>query len=371
LTYDSGDCAPALDRALELAEYTSFRRQQRLRGPGEPLLGIGIATVVKASGGQGEMRTSAARVRVEPTGRVEVFTEVSPHGQGTETTFSQIVADELGVALQDIRVRHGDTDMLPAGQGTFASRGLTIGGSAMYVGLQAARRKMAQIAARSLECPPEEIIFRDGHIFDRRYPDQSLTFAQVAAAAQRADLLPVGIEPGLEFLIDFQLPENPFGFGAHVAVVEIDRGTGRVRYLRYAAVHDCGRVINPKLLAGQVHGAIAQGLGPALAEAMSYSAEGQPLSGTFLDYAIPVAEEMPAILLDIRETPSPTNPLGVKGIGELPTVAAPVAVANAVLDALSGLGIRHIDIPLMPEKIWRAISDASAAHTASGASPSP
>jgi carbon-monoxide dehydrogenase large subunit len=365
LIYDSGDFAPALDRALELAEYTSFRQQQRLRSSAEPLLGIGLATVVKASGGQGEMRTSTARVRVEPTGRVEVFTEVSPHGQGTETTFAQIVADELGVVPEDIQVRHGDTDMLPAGQGTFASRGLTIGGSAMYVALQAARRKMAQIAARFLECPPDEIVFRDRKVFDQRYPDQALTFAQVAAAAQRSELLPAGMEAGLEFLIDFQLPENPFGFGAHVAIVEVDRGTGQVRYLRYAAVHDCGRVINPQLLAGQVHGAIAQGLGPALAEAMSYSPEGQPLTGTFLDYAIPVAEAMPSILLDIRETPSPTNPLGVKGIGELPTVAAPVAVANAVLDALSSLGIRHIDIPLMPEKIWRAMGEASAAHIVS------
>jgi aerobic carbon-monoxide dehydrogenase large subunit len=365
LTYDSGDFTPALERALELAEYARFRQQQHARGAMEPLLGVGVATVVKASGGQGEMKNSSARIRLEPTGRVQVYTEVSPHGQGTETTFAQIVADELGVRLEDVQVLHGDTDMLPAGQGTFASRGLTIGGSAMYVGLREIRQKMARIAARFLECPTEEIVFQSGQVFDRRYPDQTLAFAQVAAAAQRRELLPPELEPGLECLVNFVLPENPFGFAAHVAVVEVDRGTGDVRFLRYAAVHDCGRVINPKLLAGQVHGAIAQGLGPALAEAMSYSPEGQPLSGTFLDYTIPVADDIPVIDLDIRETPSPTNPLGVKGIGELPTVAAPVAVANAVLDALSSLGVQHIDIPLTAEKLWRAMQSTGRGHMVS------
>jgi aerobic carbon-monoxide dehydrogenase large subunit len=245
--------------------------------------------------------------------------------------------------------------MLPAGQGTFASRGLTIGGSAMYVGLQQTRQNMARIAARFLECPSEEIVFQGGHVFDRRYPDQTLAFAQVAAAAQRPERLPPWMEQGLECLVSFVLPENPFGFAAHVAVIEVDRGTGEVRFLRYAAVHDCGHVINPMLLAGQVHGAIAQGIGPALAEAMIYSPEGQPLTGSFLDYAIPSADDVPVIHLDIRETPSPTNPLGVKGIGELPTVAAPVAVANAIMDALAPLGIRHLDLPLTAEKIWRAM----------------
>jgi aerobic carbon-monoxide dehydrogenase large subunit len=359
LTYDSGDFLPAFERALELAEYDRFRQRQRAGGAQEPLIGIGVATVVKASGGRGEMKTSHARISVEPTGHVKVYTEVSPHGQGTETTFAQIAADELGVRVEDVKVLHGDTDMLPAGQGTFASRGLTIGGSAVYVGLQEARQKMARIAARFLECPSEAIVFQGGHVFDRRYPDQALTFSQIAAAVQRPELLPPGMEQGLECLVSFMLPENPFGFAAHVAVIEIDRDTGEARFLRYAAVHDCGRVINPTLLAGQVHGAIAQGIGPALAEAMTYSPEGQPLTGSFLDYAIPSADEVPVIHLDIRETPSPTNPLGVKGIGELPTVAAPVAVANAVMDALASSGIRHLDLPLTAEKIWRAMQEGS------------
>jgi aerobic carbon-monoxide dehydrogenase large subunit len=362
LTYDSGDFLPALERTLELAEYPRFRQMQQARGPEAPLLGIGVATVVKASGGRGEMRNSHARISVEPTGQVKVYTEVSPHGQGTETTFAQIVADELGVRIDDVQVLHGDTAMLPAGQGTFASRGLSIGGSAMYIGLQEARQKLARIAARFLECPPEEVVFEAGSVFDRRYPEQMLAFSQVALAGQQPELLPAGIEPGLEFQVSYMLPENPFSFGAHVVVVEVDRDTGEVGFLRYAAVHDCGRVINPKLLAGQVHGAIAQGLGPALAEVMSYSPEGQPLTGSFLDYMIPVADDVPAITMDIRETPSPTNPLGVKGIGELPTVAAPVAVANAVLDALSSLGVRHLDIPLTPEKLWRAIQAGARGH---------
>jgi aerobic carbon-monoxide dehydrogenase large subunit len=359
LIYDSGDFLPAFERVLELAEYDSFRQQQQARESQQSLIGIGVATVVKASGGRGEMKTSQARISVEPTGHIKVYTEVSPHGQGTETTFAQIAADELGVRVEDVQVLHGDTDMLPAGQGTFASRGLTIGGSAVYVGLREARQKMARIAARFLECPSEAIVFQGGRVFDRRYPDQTLMFSQVAAAAHRADGLPPGMEPGLECLVSFMLPENPFGFAAHVAVIEVDCATGEVQFLRYAAVHDSGRVINPTLLAGQVHGAIAQGIGPALTEAMSYSPDGQPLTGSLLDYAILSADEVPVIHLDIRQTPSPTNPLGVKGIGELPTVAAPVAVANAVMDALTPYGIRHLDLPLTAEKIWRAMQRGS------------
>lgn len=369
LTYDSGDYVPALERALQLADYAGFRQQQQARGPTEPLLGVGVATVVKASGGRGEMLSSHARIEVEPTGQVKVYTEVSPHGQGTETTFAQIVADELGVRPEDVQVLHGDTELLPAGQGTFASRGLSVGGSAMYAGLQEVRQKMARIAARFLECLPEEVVFQEGKVFSRHYPAQAMPFSQVALAAQQPTFSVAGMAPGLEVQVSFALPNNPFGFGAHVAVVEVDRDTGAVRFLRYAAVHDCGRIINPKLLAGQVHGAIAQGLGPALGEVMWYSPNGQPLTGSFLDYSIPVADDIPAMSLDFRETPSPTNPLGVKGIGELPTVAAPVAIANAVLDALSGIGVRHIDIPLMAEKIWRALQQAGG--TAGGADKHP
>ena len=355
LTYDSGNFVPALEQALELADYASVRQAQQGRGIAEPLLGVGLATVVKASGGSGEMKESHALIRVEPTGQVKVYTEVSPHGQGTETTFAQIVADELGVCPEDVQVLHGDTAMLASGQGTFASRGMTLGGSAMYEGLQQARRKMALLAAHLLDCRPEDIVFQDGKLVNESRPEHALTFAEVAAAAQQREQLPPGTEPGLEFPVHFILRDNPFGFGAHVAVVEVDRDTGALNVLRYVAVHDCGRVINPKLLEGQVYGAIAQGLGQALGEGMRYSPEGQPLTGTLLDYPLPHAKDMLEIRTATRETPSPTNPLRLKGIGELPTVACAVAIANAALDALSGTSVRHLDAPLCAEKVWRAV----------------
>src|SRR2546429_3223278 len=248
LTYDSGNFVPALEQALELADYASVRQAQKSRSVAEPLLGVGLATVVKASGGSGEMKESHALIRVEPTGQVTVYTEVSPHGQGTETTFAQIVADELGVRPEDVQVLHGDTAMLASGQGTFASRGMTLGGSAMYEGLQQARRKMALLAAHLLDCRPEDIGFQDGTLVNESRPEHALTFAEVAAAAQRREQLPPGIEAGLEFPVHFILRDNPFGFGAHVAVVEVDRDTGALHVLRYVAVHDCGWVINSKLL---------------------------------------------------------------------------------------------------------------------------
>lgn len=355
LTYDSGNFVPALEQALALADYASVRQDQKGRGVAEPLLGVGLATVVKASGGSGEMKESHALVRVEPTGQVTVYTEVSPHGQGTATTFAQIVADELGVLPEDVQVLHGDTAMLASGQGTFASRGMTLGGSAMYEGLQQARQKMFLLAAHLLDCRPEDIVFQEGKLVQESRPERALTVAEVATAAQQRGQLPPDMEVGLEFPVHFILRDNPFGFAAHVAVVEVDRDTGALKVLRYAAVHDCGRVINPRLLEGQVYGAIAQGLGQALGEGMRYSPEGQPLTGTLLDYPLPHAKDMLEIRTATRETPSPTNPLRLKGIGELPTVACAVAIANAALDALSGTSVRHLDAPLSAEKVWQAL----------------
>ncbi len=349
LTYDSGQFEAVFARALELADYEGMRQRQRERREGEPRIGIGIATVVKASGGQGEMRNSNARVRVEPTGEVTVYTEVSPHGQGTETTFSQIVADTLGVEPEHVRVRHGDTDMLPWGQGTFASRGLSVGGSAMYEALQQVRQNLAHVAAEHLECTPQDIDFRDGQLVNTRNAAQALAFQEAAAASSS----------GLESQVEFGLTDNPFGFAAHVVVVAIDPDTGALRFLRYAAVHDSGRIINPKLFEGQVYGAIAQGLGQALGEGMYYSADGQPLTGSFLDYVMPRAKEMLPLHAEAMQTPSPTNPLGLKGVGELPTVACPVAVVNAVLDALRDTDVRHLDAPVTQEKIWRAMHDVA------------
>ena len=359
LTYDSGNYTPALDEALELAEYSRFRHLQAERAASDPLIGIGVATVVKASGGGGAMLSSIARVKVEPNGQVKVYTEVSPHGQGTETTFAQIAADELGVSIESVELLHGDTNDLPWGQGTFASRGLSVGGSAMHLGLQEARRKLALVAGHILECSPEDVAFENGTVFNMQDREQAMSFAELASAAHDADRLPPGQEAGLEFQTEFTLPNNPFGFGAHIAVVAVDPDTGNVEFLRYAAVHDSGKVINPVLFEGQVHGALAQGLGQALTEVTGYSPEGQPLNGSFMDYGMPLAQDMPDFKLGFTETASPVNPLGVKGIGELPTVAAPVAVANAVMDALSAAGVRNIDTPLTSTRIWHALRDAA------------
>jgi carbon-monoxide dehydrogenase large subunit len=359
ITYDSGDYERGLDRALELAEYSHWReRAQRRQDPAEPLIGIGVATVVKASGAYGDYRTDGAQVTIAPSGHITAYTGVSPHGQGSETTFAQIVADELGVRPAEVQVVHGDTARFPSGGGTGASRGLTVGGSALYAVLQEARQKLACIASHLLQCPADDIAFQEGCLVNHRSPQQSMTFAEVAATAYDAKLLPPGVEAGLEFSGTYTLPGNPYAYGAHVAVVEVDRESGEVRFLRYVAVHDCGRIINPKLVEGQMYGGIAQGIGQALTEGMIYTPEGQPLTGSLLDYALPKALALPDIILETMETPSPTNPMGVKGIGELPTVAAPVAVANAILDALSHIGVRHIDTPLTTEKIWRALHGA-------------
>jgi carbon-monoxide dehydrogenase large subunit len=359
LTYDSGDYERGLDRALELAEYSRWRERARQRGhAAESLIGIGLATVVKASGAYGDYRTDSAHVTIAPSGHITAYTGVSPHGQGSETTFAQIVADELGVRPAEVQVVHGDTARFPSGGGTGASRGLSVGGSALYTVLQEARQKLARLASHLLQCAAEDIAFQEGRLFNRRNPQQTITFGEVTAAAYHEAVLASGVEPGLEFSGTYTLPGNPYAFGAHVAVVEVHRETGEVRCLKYVAVHDCGRIVNPTLVEGQMYGGIAQGIGQALTEGMVYTPEGQPLTGSLRDYALPKARELPGLILETMETPSPTNPMGVKGIGELPTVAAPVAVANAILDALSHVGARHLDTPLTPEKIWRALHGA-------------
>lgn len=359
LTYDSGNYAKGLDRALELADYAGWRAKARRRQrPQGPLLGVGLATVIKMSGGSGDSRAEEAWLTIEPSGHIVARTGISPHGQGSETAFAQIVADGLGVMPADVRVLHGDTAVVPSGGGTGSTRGTVVGGSALYVVAQQARQKLSHIAADLLQCPAEEIAFQDGRVFNRQHPGQAITFAELAVAACHEPQLPPGTEAGLQFSGRFVLGapyQSPHAFSAHVAVVEVDPDTGEVTIVRYVAVHDCGRIINPLLVRGQVHGGIVQGIGQALWEGMVYSPEGQPLTGSLLDYAVPVAEGLPELITDTLETPSPMNPLGIKGVGELPTVAAPAAVANAVLDALSGFGVRHIDTPLTAEKIWRAM----------------
>ncbi len=360
ITYDSGNYEEVFDRALELSEYAEWR-EKAAQGEqaGQPLIGVGIATVTKGSGAHGERSSDRARVIIESSGRISTFSGVSPHGQGTETTFAQIVADELGVTPADVYMYHSDTELFPTGGGTGASRGITVGGSSVFTVLQDVKAKLVRIASHVLECPEDEVVFQQGRVFRRQQPDEDVPFSQVTAAAYDEELLPPDVEPGLDFNAGYTLPGNPYAFGTHIAVVELSRETGDIKILRYVGVNDAGRILNPLLAEGQVHGGFIQGLGQALLEGMEFTEEGQPLTGSLMDYAVPKATDTPEMTFDTMETPSPLNPLGAKGIGELPTVAAPAALTNAVMDALYNSGVLHIDTPLTREKVWRAINSSS------------
>jgi aerobic carbon-monoxide dehydrogenase large subunit len=368
LNYDSGDYAGALDRALEKVDYEQFRQEQtevrqqgRLRGIGfstyAEVCGLGPSGVAGAVGFQGGLWESAM-VRVHPTGKVTAFTGTRPHGQGEETTFAQIVADEFGIPIGDIQVVAGDTARIPMGWGTYGSRGTAVGGTAIALAARKVTEKARKIAAHLLEAAAEDVDFQEGKFFVRGAPDQVKTFQEVALHANLAWNLPKGLEPALEETSFFDPSNFVYPFGTHVAIVEVERETGRVHLERYVAVDDCGPVINPMIVDGQVHGGVAQGIGQALYEFASYDENGQLTTGSMADYAVPKASQLPRVETDRTVTPSPTNVLGVKGVGETGTIAAGAAVVNAVVDALAPLGIRHIDMPLTPERVWRAIQAA-------------
>ena len=363
LTYDSGDYEKSLDRALEMSDYYGWREKARLSAEtGGPLIGVGVATVVKMAGAAGEARTEDAWINIDSAGNVTARTGISPHGQGSDICMAQVVADQLGITPSDVQVLHGDTDVVPSGGGTGATRGTVVGTSAMYTVAEKARQKLSRIASHLMDCPAEDVVFEEGRVYSRENPDRAKTFPEIASAAYNEELLPPDVEVGLDFQDRFTLGVpyyNPHSFGAHVVVVEVDRDTGHVKIVKYVGVHDCGRIINPMIVEGQVHGAIAPGIGQALTEGMAFTSEGQPLTGSLMDYAVPMAANTPVFETDTVETPSPLTPTGAKGVGELPTVAAPAAVANAVMDALSKVGVRHIDTPLTPEKIWRAIHNVA------------
>ena len=324
LTYDSVDYEKGLDRVLELADYSAWRERARQQRPEEPLIGVGLATVLKASGGGGEYLTEYARVEIDSSGQVIAYTGLSPHGQGTETSFAQLVSRDLGVSPAQIQVVHSDTALVPSGHGTAASRGTVAGASALHVVIQDAREKLSQIAAHLLQCPADEIVFEQDVVYARTRPGRKLTFPEVASSAYSEERLPPGVNVGLDFSTNYTLSRPAFGFAAHVVVVEVEPDTGATKILRYAAVHDCGRIINPKIVEGQVHGGIAQGVGQALTEGIIYSPEGQPLTGSLMDYALPFADEFSELVLDTIETPSPLNPLGAKGVGSFPLLRRPL-----------------------------------------------
>jgi len=365
VSYDSGNYHYTLDRALDIADYASLRaEQERLREQGK-LLGIGVSTYVElcgfgpskvagAIGFQGGVWENST-VRVHPTGKVAVFTGTSPHGQGTATTFAQVVAEKLGIPIDDIELISGDTRSVSMGWGTYGSRNTAVGGAAVAIATDRVIEKAKNIAAHELEVSVEDLEFSNGIFSVKGVPTQSRSFQEIAKSANFAWNLPDGVEPSLEGQSFFDPPNFVYPFGAHICVVEVDAQTGEVELKRYIAVDDVGRVINPLLAEGQVHGGVAQGIGQALWEGAVYSENGQLLSGTFMDYTMPKARFFPTIESHFTETPSPVNPLGAKGVGETGTTGAPPAVVNAVMDALRPFGIKDLDMPLTPEKVWRAM----------------
>jgi carbon-monoxide dehydrogenase large subunit len=355
-SYDTGNYGPALDRVLALAGYADLRRRQAAwhNDPSKPLIGIGISGYLEICAfGPWE----SATVRVEKSGKVTLLAGTSPHGQGHVTPFRQIVADQLGVPLDDIRVLFNDTARVPTGVGTFGSRSAAVGGSAVLGASERVREKVIRLAAEALEAAPEDVEISAGRIGVRGVPDRSTTLGALATRAYNGQV-PAGDEPGLEANRFFKPEGETFPFGMHLAVVEIDRETGKVKLVRYLAVDDCGRVLNPMMVDGQRHGGIAQGVGQALFEEVLYDELGQPTTSTLGDYALPRAADFPEFELDRTVTPTPRNPLGAKGIGEAGTIGSTPAIVNAVVDALSHLGVTHLDMPTTPEKVWRILSSS-------------
>lgn len=365
LQYDSGHYQGTLSRALQMVDYPAFRRdQESLRKQGK-YIGIGFSTYVEmcglgpsevagAVGFQGGLWESAT-VRVHPTGKVTVFTGASPHGQGEETTFAQIVSHELGIPVEDIEVVHGDTARIAMGWGTYGSRTTVVGGAALHMAAQKIIEKATKIAAHKLEVSELDVTFEAGQFGVAGVPDQGVTFQSVALDAYLAWNLPEGVEPALEATAFYNPKNFTYPFGAHVAVVSVDASTGDVELLRYIAVDDVGNIINPMIVEGQIHGGLVQGIGQALYEGAEFDDRGQLITGSFLDYAMPKARFFPRFETDHTVTPSPHNPLGVKGVGETGAIASTPAVVNAVMDALAPLGIRDIAMPLTPQRVWDAI----------------
>ena len=357
VTYDTANYQKTLKKVLKLAGYAKLRREQeRLRKQGK-YLGIGLSTYVEicAMGPSSRMPAGGwefGAVHVDPTGKVTVLSGTSPHGQGEETSFAQIVAERLGIPYDDVTVYHGDTFQVPIGIGTFGSRTTAVGGTAIYQAAERLKKKMARIAAHKLGVKPGELEFKQGKI-QTADGQKSMTFVEVAAEAIFAKQLPPGIEPGLAEQCVFEPSNYTFPFGAHIAVTEVDADTGEVRLRNYYAVDDCGRILNPMLVDGQIHGGLAQGIGQALWEEHVYDENGQLVTGTLMDYAVPKSFQFPWFDTANTETRTPVNPLGVKGVGEAGTIGSTPAVVNSVVDALKPFGVRHVDMPLKPEKIWR------------------
>ncbi|MDQ3861475.1 MAG: xanthine dehydrogenase family protein molybdopterin-binding subunit [Actinomycetota bacterium] len=370
IQYDSMNMQLVLDRVLELADYEGLREEQRRRRENnDPVqLGIGFSTYTEICGiapsqvnaqlGLGGAGWEWGSVRFLPSAKVEVVTGSSPHGQGHETSWAQIAADALGVTPDDVTVLHGDTAVAPMGRDTYGSRSLAVGGIAVHLACQKVIEKAKKIAAHMLEAAEEDMEFSEGKFSVKGSPDLSMTIQDVASAAFMAGNLPEGMQPQLNEDYTYDPPNFTFPFGAHVCVVEVDTETGKVKVRDYFGVDDCGPVINPVIVDGQLHGGLAQGIAQALYESAVYDEDGTLTTASMADYMIPGAPELPNYTLERTETPSPSNPLGVKGVGEAGTIGSPPAVINAVVDALTPFGVTHIDMPASPMRVWKAIQNA-------------
>jgi carbon-monoxide dehydrogenase large subunit len=368
--YDSGDYQKLMDKALEMANLDQMRAAQAEARKQGRLVGIGLAACIEASGPAPSQVAGAlggvtgfwemGGLRVHPTGKVTALTGAHSHGQGHETTFAQIVADELGISIDDVDIVHGDTAVITNGMGTYGSRSTSVGGSALVKSADKVRHKMMKIAAHQLEASVDDMVYDQdtGKVYVKGVPDKAKTFGELAFAAYTAHNLPADVEPGMEEDTYYNPANFTFPNSIHIAQVEVDPETGDITLQRYVAADDVGKVINPLIVDGQVIGGVAQGVGQALWEDAAYSGDGQLIASTLMDYSLPRASRFPHIETGRTETASPHNPLGVKGVGEMGTITATPAIANAVMDALAPLGVKHIDMPLTPERVWRAMEKA-------------
>ncbi|MCH8130352.1 MAG: molybdopterin-dependent oxidoreductase, partial [Acidobacteria bacterium] len=368
LVYDSGNYVGALDKALDMFGYEDARKAQAKAREEGRLVGIGVVTYTEICGlgpsevagavGFGGGLWESAIVRFHPTGKVTLLVGVAPHGQGEETTFAQIVSDQLGVSVDDVDVVYGDTAKTPMGWGTYGSRTTAVASGAIMGAVDQIKDKGVKIAAHMLEAAEEDIEFSDGVFSVKGSRADGKTIQDIALAANTAWDLPEGVDPGLEASSFFNPGNFVYPFGTHIAQVEVDPETGEIEFQRYVAVDDCGPVINPMIVEGQVQGGIAQGAAQALWEGAVYDDDGNLVTGSMMSYAIPKAEFLPNFELGMTETPTSVNPLGVKGVGETGTIASTPTVYNAVMDALAPLGVEQVDMPLTPERVWKAIRAA-------------
>ncbi len=364
-SYDSGDYHATLNKAMEMLGYDKYKKEQAEKRKQGKLMGIGISTFTEVVGAGpskdfdilGIAMFDSAEIRVHPTGKAMARFGTKSQGQGHETTYAQILAEELGLPYSDIEIEEGDTDTAPYGLGTYASRSTPTAGAAAAIAARKLRDKGKKIAAHLLEVSEDDIEWEVGKYFVKGAPEKSKTIQDVAFAAYTN--IPPGMEPGFESTHYYDPPNLTFPNGAYICVVEVDKETGAIDVKRFVAIDDCGNIINPMIVEGQVHGGLTQGIAPAMYEGIQYDDQGNVLNGTFMDYLVPTAVESPSWETGHTITPSPHHPIGAKGVAESPTVGAPPAIANAIIDALSPLGIKHLDIPITPDKVWEAIQ----AHT--------